>query len=359
MDEYLDLFSLLFECPVFSLSKQQKKTAFLPVLNALHQHHKVRSEQYLKIARHFEVNPSDIETFPYVAVRLFKQFALSSIRDEDVFRTLMSSGTTGQIPARVMLDRETSSRQSKVLVKIMQNVLGKKRLPMLIVDSPNVLKAEALSARAAGVQGMSFFGRQPVYALNEDMTLNLDVVTDFVSRYSGEPCIVFGFTFMVWQYFIQAISSQGVTVSLDNAVLIHSGGWKKLEHLKVDNNQFKRELLQTAGIRSVHNFYGMAEQVGSIFVECKSGHLHVPSFADLIVRNTKDLSPVGVGEVGLVQVLSSIPTSYPGYSILTEDLGRILGEDDCSCGWKGKYFEILGRLPKAEVRGCSDTETKN
>lgn len=27
---------------------------------------------------------------------------------------------------------------------------------------------------------------------------------------------------------------------------------------------------------------------------------------------------------------------------------------DCPCGWKGKYFEIYGRMAKAEVRGCSD-----
>ena len=38
-----------------------------------------------------------------------------------------------------------------------------------------------------------------------------------------------------------------------------------------------------------------------------------------------------------------------------QDEGRILGEDDCPCGRKGKYFEILGRIQRAEVRGCSDT----
>ena len=38
-----------------------------------------------------------------------------------------------------------------------------------------------------------------------------------------------------------------------------------------------------------------------------------------------------------------------------EDEGIILGEDDCPCGRKGKYFKILGRLKDAEIRGCSDT----
>jgi hypothetical protein len=57
---------------------------------------------------------------------------------------------------------------------------------------------------------------------------------------------------------------------------------------------------------------------------------------------------------GAVQVFSLLPRSYPGHSILTEDLGTILGCDDCFCGRKGKYFEIHGRIPKAEIRGCSD-----
>ena len=41
--------------------------------------------------------------------------------------------------------------------------------------------------------------------------------------------------------------------------------------------------------------------------------------------------------------------------LLTEDRGRTLGVDDCPCGRKGRYFEISGRISKAEVRGCSDT----
>ena len=53
--------------------------------------------------------------------------------------------------------------------------------------------------------------------------------------------------------------------------------------------------------------------------------------------------------------MSTIPESYPGHSLLTEDEGRILGIDDCPCGRKGKYFKIHGRLKNAEIRGCSDT----
>ena len=60
-------------------------------------------------------------------------------------------------------------------------------------------------------------------------------------------------------------------------------------------------------------------------------------------------------EKGLIEVVSSIPKSYPGHVLLTEDEGILLGEDDCPCGRKGKYFNVLGRIKNAEIRGCSDT----
>ena len=68
-----------------------------------------------------------------------------------------------------------------------------------------------------------------------------------------------------------------------------------------------------------------------------------------------DFSIADIDEKGIIQLLSVLPYSYPGHSLLTEDEGILLGEDDCSCGRLGKYFKIVGRLKNAEIRGCSDT----
>ena len=68
-----------------------------------------------------------------------------------------------------------------------------------------------------------------------------------------------------------------------------------------------------------------------------------------------DFSPCETGEKGIIQAVSTIPESYPGHSLLTEDEGVIEGVDDCPCGRNGKYFRIIGRMKEAEIRGCSDT----
>jgi hypothetical protein len=80
-------------------------------------------------------------------------------------------------------------------------------------------------------------------------------------------------------------------------------------------------------------------------------------YADVLVRRPGTWQVADVGESGVLQLLSTLPRSYPGHSILTEDRAQLLGEDNCSCGLPGKYFRILGRLPQAEARGCSDTFT--
>ena len=98
----------------------------------------------------------------------------------------------------------------------------------------------------------------------------------------------------------------------------------------------------------------MVEQPGSIFTECDIGdRLHCSKFSDIIIRDSQ-LNKLPHNKKGIIQVLSLLPESYPGHNLITEDLGEILGEDDCPCGRKGKYFIVHGRIPRAEVRGCSD-----
>ncbi len=300
-----------------------------------------------------------LQDWPFVAVRLFKQLKLQSIADTDVFKVLQSSGTMGP-PSRIVLDSAAAAQQSRVLVNIMQHWLGKARLPMLILDHPGVIKhRQQFSARGAGIQGLSFMGRQHCYALHDDMSLNIDAITQFCQQHGQGPVLLFGFTFMVWRYVVQALAQQQLQLSLPQGILLHSGGWKKLEQEAVAPAHFKQQVQQVLGLTRVHNFYGLVEQIGAVFVECEHGYLHAPHQADVIVRRPMSWHVAAVGEPGVLQVVSTLPRSYPGFSILTEDRAVIHGVDDCPCGRKGQYFSILGRLPRAEVRGCSDTFTSN
>ena len=160
---------------------------------------------------------------------------------------------------------------------------------------------------------------------------------------------------MIYQHFYKELVKSGQKLDLSNAVIIHGGGWKKLISDAVTSHMFKQNLHDVCRINHVHDYYGMIEQTGTIYMECEFGYLHASVYSDVIIRRAHDFSIADVGEKGIIQVLSILPKSYPGHSLLTEDEGIILGEDNCLCGRLGKYFKIIGRLKNAEIRGCSDT----
>lgn len=348
--------------PPFGLAREDKNSLMLKGLANLTDHHREHCAAYARMIE-VMVDSSDshgeLTDIPFLPVQIFKRIPLASVPPEEIVRTLTSSGTSGQIPSRIFLDRETASLQSRILVRIAGEIIGKQRMPMLVIDDNSFLKdRSAFNARAAGIIGFSSLGRNHLYLLDKNLEPDWSILEDFINDHRDGPILLFGFTFIVWQSFVVAAWRAGRQFTFPRgSVLIHGGGWKRLEDQRVTADEFKAALAMQFGIDRVHNYYGMVEQVGSVYFECEAGKLHTPAYSDILIRSPVDLSPLEQGETGLIQVLSLLPRSYPGHSILTEDLGRILGEDDCECGRLGKNFEVHGRLKNVEARGCSDTRT--
>lgn len=346
----------LLGTPPFSLDRAEKSALYMRAMGDLTHHHYEHSPEYRRIVDMLGFKPeaaSRVEDFPFVPVRLFKEFELRSVEKKDVLKTLTSSGTTGAV-SRIYLDRSVAANQTKVLVKIIGGFTGGKRLPFLVADSPAVIKDRNLfSARGAGILGFSTIGYDQTYLLDDNYEINFARLETFQEKHKGTPVMLYGFTFVVWERLCQALKRADRRLEL-NGMLVHGGGWKKLISMAVDNPTFKQTVKETTGISRIHNYYGMVEQTGSIFMECEHGRLHASIFSDIIIRDPKDFSPLGPGQEGIVQLVSLLPTSYPGHSILTEDVGALTGIDDCPCGRKGATFQIHGRLKDAEIRGCSD-----
>lgn len=344
---------------VFGLDRVRKRALLRDGLNALTAHHAAHCPEYARMTTALWPGAdaaATLEDVPWLPVRLFKMIDLRSIPADAVSRTLVSSGTGGAV-SRIYLDADTARAQARALTRIFATFAGNRRMPMLVVDDDGFLRDRSrFNARAAGILGFSNFGRDHFYLLDERLQPDWDALDAWLEGRAGQPVFLFGFTFIVWQSLVQAARRDGRRLQLPpGSLLVHGGGWKKMEEQSVDNAGFKAALRETFGIERVHNYYGMVEQVGSVFFECGHGHLHAPAYADVIVRDPVDLSPAAFGAPGVIQVLSLLPRSYPGHSLVTEDRGVVHGEDDCPCGRLGKHFSVLGRLRNVELRGCSDT----
>ena len=349
LDEYLA------QTP-YSLPVSERRAMMLQDLNTLSQHHAANCEPYRRILDGLwggRICAARTEDVPYLPVSLFKTHKLQSVADNAVSATFTSSGTTGALVSQIYMDNDTSRNQQLCLTNSLGHILGKRRLPMLVLDTDATFRnPKHMNARGAGVLGMMRFGRDHHFALTPDLKPALDVVKTFLNKHGNGAFFMFGFTFLVWARFFQAFKDRGL--DLENGVLIHSGGWKKMEEQAVDNAVFRASFKENFRLRKIYNFYGMVEQLGSIFLEGPDGLLYPPNFSDVIIRDPETFAPASTGTVGIIQVLSLIPGSYPGHSLLTEDMGVIEAVDAGHDGWNGNGLRVIGRVPKVELRGCSD-----
>ncbi len=343
----------------YSLSREEKRLQFTKYMNDLTKYHSENCPEYSLMLKGLNFSTRrnyELSELPFLPVGLFKEFDLISVPREKIVKTMTSSGTTGQQVSKIFLNSETSRAQSRCLSHIISSFIGSKRCPMVILDTELVKKDPRLfSARGAGIIGFSMFGRDVFFALDQDMNLRVEELQNWIADHRSSRIVMFGYTYIVWQFFQQVLQKQRICLDIPSGDLFHIGGWKKLQERSVSAEKFRQDLKQVCGGIHVRDYYGMVEQLGSVFVECEYGHKHCSIFSDIITRRAEDFSQCDFGEVGIIELMSVLPSSYPGHIILTEDEGRILGEDDCPCGRKGKYFEILGRIKQAEIRGCSDT----
>ena len=353
----------LLKADPYSMSREEREPRLMDIIRdgvvraQVNPH--VRS-MYTKL----EVDPralSFLNDVPTVPVRMFKTFDLSTCDPKEINRVLRSSGTTSHVPSQVPLNKTTAANQTKALKSILGSYLGERRRTMLVIDHPGINRSSReLSARGAGVRGLAIYAKDTIYLLKEEngvLGLDQDAVSRVAHLSPENDVYIFGFTFIIWSVFCEEMERAGLRLELPNAVVFHGGGWKRLRDLKISRDAFSGRLSRTIGCErsKIHDFYGMAEQTGIIFVDCEHGHKHVPVFGHVIVRDIQTMDECPVGKRGLIEVMSILGDSYYCQAILTEDVGVLIGEDDCPCGRKGRYFSVEGRVERAEPRGCGDT----
>ncbi len=109
-------FNEILDIAPYSLAREEKRAMLLARLQALTAHHYDRCDAYRGMLDAQSVNPASIVTLedvPFLPVSLFKSLALKSIPDDEVVKTMTSSGTTGQQVSRIFLDKTTASYQQK------------------------------------------------------------------------------------------------------------------------------------------------------------------------------------------------------------------------------------------------------
>lgn len=348
--------------------EEERRPLFLAAMTEEMRHHFHNCLPFQRYCRHrgitFEKPLGDLATLPWLPIHAFKWLGgrLLSVAADEVRVKLYSSGTSG-IPSQVMIDRLTAKRQIKAMSLSIGEAIGSRRRPFLFMDVDPKTHGTHLKARGAAILGYLNFASEAVFCLEPDGSDGFRLQQDLLhatlekwARNERAP-ILFGFTYLLYQSVLLPLLDRGQSFHLpENSQVLHIGGWKKLRDLAIGPEQFKALIHRVFNIApsGVVDVYGFTEQMGVNYPDCVQGIKHLPAVAEIIVRDPHTLEPLADGFEGVLHFLTPIPHSYPGNSVLTDDLGRILGRGRCACGREGVQFQITGRVATAEVRGCGD-----
>lgn len=328
----------------------------LAELDALTRRHREGCEPYRRITDGYD-GADSLADLPFLHVGLFKRVRLETEADDiEAGRTLESSSTSGQGASRVRLDARSSALQAESSRRILADFVGSERRPLLVLDSAKSLRRRGgVSARVAAAMSLQPFADGIHFLLPEAASpegIDWERVQALAAEHGA--LLVYGFTWILWQAWAERAPAEvRRALSGTRVHFVHSGGWKRLEALAVSREAFEARLLDgpAPGSRVV-DYYGLVEQVGVVYPLCEQGFRHAPVWAQVFVRDPRTLG-VLEDEPGLLQLMNPLALGAPYHNVLTEDLGRLV-PGPCPCGRGARRFELLGRVPRAEVRGCAN-----
>lgn len=362
--------NLLIEDP-FEIHASIKKEKLMGIMQSQMIHHLENCNEYNSWFKQSNFqSPEKIEKYedvPFIPSAVFKYARLSSVKEKG--KIIKSSGTSSDNRSEIFINNQTSNFQKKALSKILSSFLGKKRKPFFIVDTQPIASIDidgSMTARFAGMSGYLMAAKTNNYLLKKNESGELDLDFEVFEKLLGiskkEPVVLIGYTYMIWEYLInnQQIDFDRLELN-ENSKLIHFGGWKKLRDKNLDKKELVKKVTETIKVseENIFDIYGFSEQLGTVYVSQGNEGAKVCSYANVLVRDMNTLEVVQDGQTGFMQFISALPTSYPGFSILNDDIGFISSRSGKDSGKEFLEFKIHSRLEKSENRGCGDTLPEN
>ena len=216
------------------------------------------------------------------------------------------------------------------------------------------LKAITLLAPAKKVEYALLF-KDGEYEINTEGLVN--AITKFGKQ--NRPVRIIGFPAYL-KMFLDELNERNIRMELHkNSKIMVGGGWKALFTDEISKDELIDMANHTLGIRK-ENFkdhFSTAEHPIN-YVSCANNHFHVPVFSRVIIRDVRTLEPVPYGTPGLLNLVTPLLSSVPYGSIMTDDIAVMKNGDECGCGIRSPYFELIGRVGLASVKTCTQAASE-
>ena len=302
---------------------------------------------------------TDLEKIPFIPTLYFKHHELFSMSQRRLLIKATSSGTSGK-KSKLGFNFSSLYRGLRMVLKLgrYHYLFSLKPAHYIIFGyEPNKSNQTVISKTS---YGFTFFAPalSRDYALKytkDGYRLDLENLKQKFIKYSKTKSPVRTAGFPAYTYFLlKQMKEEGLKVKLPKGSRITlGGGWKQFYAEKVSKEELYALVNEVLGIEecNITEFFGAVEHP-ILYVDCSCHHFHVPAYSRVIIRDVDTLKPVPNGTVGLVNLLTPIADSVPLLSVMTDDLG-VLHDEECPCGAKTPWLEILGRVGIKDIITCA------
>jgi hypothetical protein len=290
-------------------------------------------KSYLK-ARHIDVSQvTDLESIPFLPIRLFKDFDVVSGKVEDFEGFYSSSGTTGAITSKHYFWSEEF--YLKHALRLFESEYG-------LITNFHVLALlpAYLERKGSSLVSMSqYFIEKSASEYSGFYLYNQKELVDKLKALQNKPgkILLLGVTFAL----LDLAESNLTFPEIGQLIVMETGGMKgrRREMIREEVHDILKKYFS---VKKIHSEYGMTELMSQSYSKGE-GKYTLPSTMHVMLRDVNDPFAYSKRKHGGINVID-LANFHSCAFIETQDLGRF---DE------NGYLEVLGRIDNSEIRGCN------
>jgi phenylacetate-coenzyme A ligase PaaK-like adenylate-forming protein len=342
---------------------------FIKAMKEVTKWHIEHSEYYKKLAKSQNFSVEEIKSIedclkiPHLWAHFFKTREILSVKKDEVYLHLTSSGTTGQ-KSQIFFDEWTiksAQRMVDWIFDFYQWITPNSKCNYILFS----YETERSSKLGTAYTDNYLCKYAPVNEVFTALKLTGEGGHEFDSygtidsfiKYAkaGLPVRIFGFPAFLF-FALQRMKKLGIApvkFHPDSLVFL-GGGWKGHADKQID----KTELYQLA-----HEMLGIPDSrlrdgFGSVehcipYVECSNHEFHIPIYSRVFIRDVETLKPLGFSEKGFLHFVSPYITSMPAHSVIMGDMASLHKGSECDCGLNTPFFRVHGRAGLSKNKSCA------
>ena len=319
-------------------------------------------EDYKKISKGLGITSADdirtVSDIPVIPTMLFKQHDFISGRSTF---TLTSSGTSSGRKSTIRFEFSAAMAALRMSLNVTRyhGIISFKPCRYIVMGYKPVKGNKMAAARTAYLTTFLAPAVSRKFILKptpEGFKPDFEGIVNALRKYEKGRLPVRFMGFPSYTFFLfQVLEEKGLLFKLPKgSKIMLGGGWKQFYQEAADKETFYKLAKKTLGIEeeNIVEFFGAVEHP-ILYCDCAAHHFHVPVYSNIIIRDPDTLEPVENGTTGLVDLISPLTKATPILSVMTDDLGILHNGEECPCGVKSPYLEIIGRVAPEDIKTCA------